>query len=331
MKQVIEHSFNRFKYKIYIDNTESKNLKELYRIESEKHKDIPQSLYKYYDLNKNGVKAFVNCQLFASHPYHFNDPFDCNRELINFNRTSLSDILELNKNIFNPEELKNLYNSKDPIDKDILDNKLRGLVYHALYMNLGIYSMTANSESMEMWSYYNSHRGFCLKLNLKSLPDSFLGPFPINYTDDFKSLDYSKFKLASFLYQSNIKSKCWVDENEWRLIFYTNQAMKVPCLDMPNSHNRIFFYDSKAIEEIILGYNFFELCEYDERSSKDIAYVRLKKNRKFKQRIIKYILTREIPVSMINLKKETSSKVVSTNIEIIKETNTKFIVKFIGK
>jgi hypothetical protein len=168
-------------------------------------------------------------------------------------------------------------------------------------------------------------------MNLEALPDSYIGPFPINYTDKFEAIDYSKMKLSSFLYQSNVKAKCWKDEHEWRLIFYANKALKVPCFDMPGSRNRVFYYDSKVVEKIILGFSFFDQCEFDTmRSTRDTFYVKLKNDRKLKQRLLKYILSRKIPVSIINSKNGTTSELVDRPVEIEKESNRKYKIKYVG-
>ncbi len=324
------YKYNGFTYKVFQDKLKSEKVRDFCTIKSEIHKDIPHSLYKYYDLNPYGIQALLCNQLFASHPYHFNDPFDCDRELIDFNNSSLDEVLSLNKAIFEPELIKKLYYSTNPDDKAELNDKLKYIAYNVLYMHFGIFSMSSNYKSMVMWSYYNSHRGFCLKMNLKLLPDNYLGPFPINYTSEFKPIDYSELRMFSFLYQSSIKAVCWEDESEWRLLFHSNRALKVPCFDNPKSRNRIFSYDSKVVEEIILGFYFFDHCEIDTKgSTKDSYFVNLKNNKKQKQEIIKYTLSRNIPISIINLKNKTTSEIEKIHIEIINISSCRYRIKYI--
>lgn len=184
---------------------------------------------------------------------------------------------------------------------------------------------------MEMWSYYTNHKGFVLKFNLDSLPQNFMGPFPVNYSDDFEKLDYSKFKNASLIYQTNVKAKCWEKENEWRFLFYNDDPMKIPSYDSPNSHNRKFYYDPSSISEVILGYRFFDLHEYDfAASTVKEQIVKLKTNVKKKRKFLKFILNQGYKLSMINYKIESSSDIEGKPIKIEKLSTNRYKIIYVG-
>ena len=79
--------------------------------------------------------------------------------------------------------------------------------------------------------------------------------------------------------------------------------MTVPRHNIPKAHKRKFYYNSKAVSEIILGYNFFELNELDfNNSNQKCQIVKLKENKKNKRKFLKFILTNSISTSMITLK-----------------------------
>lgn len=322
------HKFNGWNYRINLDR---KGQPDLYEINSDKYPVAPSELFHYYMVDFKNVDAFINHYVYANHPRDFNDPFDCNRDLISLDNTSLEDILALNNGVCDADKIKKLYSSNDPKDKADLNNGVLWLLYNVLYMKVGIYCMTSRDNSMEMWSYYSNHRGFVIKYDIDKLPKNHWGPFPINYTNDFKKIDYSIFKNSSFIYQSNIKAQCWDHENEWRLIFYGPNVMKVPNQNTPNAHNRKFYYDPKAIKEIIIGFNFFESNELDMLKSDSLNhYVRLKKNVKLKRKFLKHLLKNKYKVSMINLKKESSSDLASIPIEIEMISSNKYLIKYVG-
>jgi hypothetical protein len=325
---VPEYKFNGWNYKI---NPDPKGQPDLFEIKSDKYPVVPTELFHYYMVDFNSVDAFINHYVYANHPLDFNDPFDCNQELISLDSTSLEDILALNNGFFDTDKIIKLYSSNDPKDKYDLHKDILGLLCDVLYMKVGIYCMTNRDNSMEMWSYYSTHRGFVVKYDLDKLPKNHWGPFPINYTNDFKKIDYSLFKNSSFIYQSNIKAQCWDHENEWRLIFYGPDVMKVPNQDTPNAHSRKFYYHPQAIKEIIIGFNFFESNELDMLKSDSLNfYVHLRKDVKLKREFLKYLLKNKYKVSMIFLKKESSSDLLSKPIEIEMISSNKYLIKYVG-
>jgi len=49
----------------------------------------PQVLYKYYSLSSNSFDATSKGYLYASHPFQFNDPYDCNKYIFDLSETPL--------------------------------------------------------------------------------------------------------------------------------------------------------------------------------------------------------------------------------------------------
>lgn len=330
----MEYSFNEWNYKI---NRDYKNPADLFEVISVKHPEVPTELFHYYTIDSKNVDALINHYIYANHPREFNDPFDCNRNLISFDSTSLEDLLNLNndfseiyKSTIDVDEITRLYSSKDPKEKSDLYDQLTWRLSDVLYENVGIFCMSGRNNSMGMWSYYSNHRGFVIKYSLNKLPVNHWGPFPINYTNNYKTIDYSIFKNSSFIYQSNIKAKCWEHENEWRLIFHGPDIMKLPNVDPPKAHNRKFFYNPIAIEEIILGYNFFESNEYDRlKSDTQNRYVRLRKKVTLKSKILKYIIGNGYKVSMIHLVEGSSFDLRPLPIEINMLSSDKYLIKYV--
>jgi hypothetical protein len=323
---MIEFKYNGFVYQLDENYKDQKGLLFIKKTDSPQDND---ELYHYYALNNNGVSSLVKSYIYANHPEDFNDPYDCGRDLISYEKTPWHDILELNDNFFDPDKLKKLYESNDAKDKQKLYDHLNFIIYNVIYLKVGIFCLTSKNDSIEMWSYYTNHRGFVLKFKMNELPSNYWGPFPINYAKQFDQINYSIFKKASFIYQSNIKASCWEPENESRIIFYGPNMMKIPYRDTPNSHTRKFYYDRNCLKEIILGYNFFEIHEYDlSKSTYDKAYVTLKVNKKLKRKVLKHILDNKIALSMIRIRKEGSFTLKPHPINLIKQSCKKYILEF---
>jgi hypothetical protein len=321
----LKHSYNGFNYNVDIDLHQNKL--PVIQIESYKYPDKPTVLYHYYNMSQYSMDSLCEHYIYANHPFDFNDPFDCNRDLISFEKTSLEEIYALNK-ISKPDEIKRLFFSKKQEDTLLLHDLLKWLMYNVIYLKTGIYCMSSKKDSMEMWSYYTGHRGFVLEFDIQNLPSNRWGPFPINYTDKFEKIDYSIFKTLSFIYQSNIKSKCWDHEREWRLIFYGPNMMTVPFRHEPDAHNRKFYYDPKIIKHIILGFYFFEMNEYDTTlSNPKKRVVKLKKNITNKRRVLQYIISNNLAVSMVNLKRESSSDLGFRPIQLKMISSNKYEIK----
>lgn len=149
----------------------------------------PKYLYKYFSLNDFSIDSLENDYIYLSNPKDFNDPFDCNRNLIT-------------------EQLKEL---RDWQYVERLNN----------ISDIGITCFSENGMEPLLWGHYaHSYRGFCLKLNVESL---------INDQNDsvkLKKVIYSQAPEAisqehpfSDYYQYLLKLNNWKYEQEWRLLF----------------------------------------------------------------------------------------------------------------
>ena len=150
---------------------------------------VPKYLYKYFSLNDYSLDGLENDYIYLSNPKDFNDPFDCNRNLIAEKRKELSDWQYV-------ERLNNI-------------------------SDIGIASFSENGMEPLLWSHYaNSYHGFCLKFNVESLIDS------QNDSVKLKRVIYSQAPEVisqehpfSSYYQYLLKLNNWSYEKEWRLLF----------------------------------------------------------------------------------------------------------------
>ncbi len=323
---MIKYNYNGFQYKFNENYVSEQEVVSVTKIGST---EPPNELYHYFSLGNNSISSLLENYVYANHPYNFNDPYDCYPGLISFDKCSFNDIIDLNDGIFDIEKLKILFNSEKEEDKRKLVKHMDYLLFNVIYLKTGIFCLTDNIKSIEMWSYYSNHEGFSIKFDLNKFPKTYWGPFPVNYSKSFDKIDYRIFKKASFIYQANVKAKCWEPENEFRLIFYGPNSMKIPQIDNPRAHNRKFYYNPKAIKEIVLGYSFFSIKEYDfDESTDERAVITLKFKHQLKIRILNYIFKTNTPLSMVKIK-HNGFNLKPHPVKLQKISNKKYILTFI--
>ncbi len=236
-------------------------------ISIESKEDKPKNLYKYYSPNENNFNAVSNNNLFCSHPFHFNDLTDS---------TPLSyDFKDLTY-----EEFKKHY-EVDLVDENQLlimyeEGKLNlfrsycNHYYSELNSMLGFISLTKNEMNNLMWGHYSGDSGFKVKFNTQKLIKSINEKneqnclfFPIKYIKNKLHIDTSKYgTYFPLLVDISTKVNDWIYENEWRIVI-TKSAMSVPESlvslkeDYKGENNRFASYDADSIEEIVLGFHFF--------------------------------------------------------------------------
>jgi hypothetical protein len=157
--------------------------------EGKPEKTETKSLFKYFSLNDHSLDSLENNYVYLSNPKDFNDPFDCNRNLI----------IEKQKEIKDLEYVESL--------NDISE--------------IGICSFSENGIEPLLWSHYaNSYRGFCLKFKPEFLIKKnleFAKLKKVIYSKEPRSISL-KSDFAKY-YQYILKLENWNYENEWRLLF----------------------------------------------------------------------------------------------------------------
>jgi hypothetical protein len=162
---------------------------------------VPKYLYKYFSLSDFSIDSLENDYIYLSNPMDFNDPFDCNRNLI-------------------AEKQKELR------DWQYVD-KLNDISH------MGIACFSENGMEPLLWSHYtNSYRGFCLKFNVQSLIKAQNGHFKLKRVIYSQAPEViSRDHPFSSYYLYLLKLNNWNYEQEWRLLFQNPS----------NAENRFYF------------------------------------------------------------------------------------------
>ncbi|MFK8037486.1 MAG: DUF2971 domain-containing protein [Crocinitomicaceae bacterium] len=188
--------------------------------------DVPTSIFKYYALNEYNIDALRNSYFFLSNPKDFNDPFDCNYNLI----------LEQQKEF--------ITGFPSPSLNDVA--------------NKGICCFSTKGLDPLMWGHYTgSYYGFVVEyetnLEIVRTPKMIRQKLmKVIYSKDPKSV--SENSPFANQYQLLIKLAHWQYENEWRLIVDKKD----------NSMNKIHFED-KSIKSISFGYQMMSAGKSDDQ------------------------------------------------------------------
>ena len=163
---------------------------------------IPNILYKYLDIDA-AVTMISNHNIQFTRSTQLNDPFDCHEELLDFTNP--------------PENLCTQYTPS-------LTTKIFRETIGKARENIYICSLSKVFDSILMWSYYNSHRGVCIGLNindiyyyLEKLDTAPSPPFEVKYRETINKLNYFSPKEKAIKYFVETKSADWKHEEEVRM------------------------------------------------------------------------------------------------------------------
>ncbi|MGE0637251.1 MAG: DUF2971 domain-containing protein [Bacteroidia bacterium] len=258
----------------------------------------PDYLYKYYSLKSYNIEALTENYLYINHPIEFNDLYDCYEELISFDDEAIKSILI--NNPYTEEE----FEVEKKKDSDIIHLQAQTRSKEMFFQRAGIVCFSEVYNNPLMWSYYNNNNGFLIEFDYSKFQFKFHGPFPIHYSEKIESVELSNYGLAtSFLYQTNIKSKIWEHEKEWRIIVETSDEYYLlpsfKLLQNFGGKQRKEKYNLSSIKTLALGNRFFKPEEITILNDKKVS-IKLDENDanySLKKTLIEFCLKNNIPTA----------------------------------
>jgi len=178
-----------------------------------------ETLYKFMTFNENTIASLTGSYLWLTNPSYFNDPFDCNKNLI--------------------------------LDYVEDENSKKNMRNH--FEEIGITSFTESFVNPIMWAHYtNNYNGIALELEGEEFENN-------DNTNQFYQYNLRKviypdfipplqkgFKFAEdVMFRAKIEN--WKYEKEWRIISR-----------LKNNKNRYLRFNPKSLKRIYIGYNLFE-------------------------------------------------------------------------
>jgi len=191
--------------------------------------ELSSDIYKFSSL-EIGESIISGRLLKFNNPAFFNDPFDCDVDLLEFDfRDWSSDVDEDFKKVKSILE-KDLGNRTESIIRQISEVDIIEMYKQSQLDKIArsaICCFTKDFKNTIMWSHYaNNHKGVCLNFDLSvSNPffDDLVGQFgqgSVNY-NDYTTVNYFKSKQKALEKLFYTKSKDWEYEAEYR--FFTLQ------------------------------------------------------------------------------------------------------------
>jgi hypothetical protein len=229
--------------------------------------------YHYSDFDTSIDKILLKQTLRFSDPLTFNDPFDCNENLLKTYNTRevLENVLKNWEKNISREERRRLQREvmKPSVQADILKTERK---------KFKIACLSKVHNEVLMWSHYaKKHSGICIGFEF---PHQYGEKFilcPVKYLTKISPIDGNTDINRSILYWLTTKSKRWDYEHEIRAITKLN------------SHNEYLdiSFDFKFVKEIIFG------CKVSDQTIKEAMSKIRKSNLLYKQITFKKMMIDE--------------------------------------
>jgi len=208
--------------------------------------------YKYYNAT-TAIRALQEDSLQFSHPSIFNDPFDVNVNLFNFDKEEvekyLGDKIKKKHSTNYIERFRLNRNLKTKILPE--HTRVMQEIFEAENSNRGITCFSKNNNNLLMWAHYGiTNTGICIGYDLCELRDFIYNHNPesclleVDYID--KITPQKDFRTMDIMSWFKTKHQVWNYEDEIRLISRP--------LSFYNKRN-YFNIPKSIIKEVYLGYS----------------------------------------------------------------------------
>lgn len=181
-------------YKLVLNNP-NRNIWDVYKNDILLPSKVDK-LYKYYKLNLYNIDSLLRHYFFLANPGEFNDPFDCNINLL--------------KNIPSTDNMETVKRNN--------------------YRNVGVCCLSENINSKLMWAHYtDNYNGFVIEfnaigVNIKKEDYNQYALSRVIYPE--KPIQVDIEYPCSHQYLFTTKQKHWEYEQEWRIIAHLNTEIR---------------------------------------------------------------------------------------------------------
>jgi hypothetical protein len=176
---------------------------------------LPNFFYKYIR-TENAIKILENKALWFSSPRDFNDPFDCNINLIDFSISDkeitefINDKVSANRKTRRNEIQKNQRNSYR-IKNQMADQS------QEMFYNSGVCCFSEVNNNILLWAHYaNNHKGLCLKFS-SSVAIIAEMTAKVNYKTGYEKVNFWTGQGGAVYHLIFTKSNDWDYEKEIRM------------------------------------------------------------------------------------------------------------------
>ncbi len=199
-------------------------------------------IYQYAKFDDALHKILLNQSLKFSDPTKFNDPFDCNENLlkVHYDKNIVDDTINnLSVSLSRQEKRK--------LKRKYIDPRNQAQVLRDKRNEYKLSCFSELSDEVLMWSHYaDKHSGICIGFNFPVKYDNKFILCPVKYLSKIKELDGTTDVNRVVLYWLTTKSKRWEYEKEIRAIARSENE---------KSDFEYINYETKYVKEIIFGCN----------------------------------------------------------------------------
>ncbi|PQJ32534.1 hypothetical protein BST92_11620 [Nonlabens arenilitoris] len=173
------------KYK-FVERISEGNIWDVYK--NENIIENPKSLYKFHSLDIFSLDSLFRGYFYLANPSSFNDPFDCNVNLV----TPIKGVENLTT------------------------------VQHNNYSSSGVCCLSETIDNHLLWAHYtNNYNGFALQFDEMEIETNLeeyraFGLRPVIYPNKPKKVDVKKPYAHQYLFTTKLSH--WEYEKEWRII-----------------------------------------------------------------------------------------------------------------
>jgi hypothetical protein len=216
-------------------------------------------IYKYVPFNENTLKSLIKGELWFGPLKNFNDPFDGEFDISNFDKNIDKRNEYLKTRL--KDELPDYYFDGEPKYELQLRHQLKKLIKQDIKDRLGITCFSKKPDNLLMWSHYAAgHTGLCLIFDREKLHKSLsyrpnyrskVGYIEFgeeNYIDSICKIEVdfpdNKSMETRFIDIISYKKKDWAYEEEIRFFFHFNRSSDIRALK----------FNKESLQGIIFGY-----------------------------------------------------------------------------
>lgn len=212
---------------------------------------LPDFFYKYTQV-ENLLKSLENKTLWFSSPKQFNDPFDCNINLINFTPSEKDIVKLINDKVAGNRALRRKEIKKNKQNPYRIKNQMAEQ-FQETFHNSGVCCFSEIEDDILMWAHYaENHKGVCLKFN-SSISDIATMTAKVQYKPNFEKEMFFSGDPYCIYHLVFTKSESWNYEKEIRAFIMM--------------YNGKVAFDIKCLTEIIFG------CKIEEENKKQIKRI----------------------------------------------------------
>lgn len=185
-------------------------------MEIEINETLPDYFYKFTNVERS-IEIIKEKKLWFSKPENFNDPFDCNINLIDFEPNEDQIKMVINDKLLGNRKVKREEIRKNKRNAYRIRNQFAEQA-NEMYQNSGVCCFSEGNDNILLWGHYaDNHKGICLKFT-NGISEIATMTGKVNYKDKLEKASFFNDRGNAVYNLIFTKSKDWNYEKEIRCL-----------------------------------------------------------------------------------------------------------------